>query len=212
MPRARFFRLHPHKQRDILDSATLEFAEFGLEDASLNRIIEASGVSKGAMYYYFDDKADLYTTVLRDALAQRMAVVGELFTAEIPVPDGDYWGAYEALTLRRLHWVREHPDVASIAASLLRLDPNMVAGEQLAELYGEAHAQWERFLEAGQALGAVRDDLPKELLLQVTFGMGETMDKWLFSHWEEMEDADLAPIAATMADLMRRVLEPPRER
>ena len=32
----------------------------GFENASLNRIIKKAGISKGAMYYYFDDKMDLY--------------------------------------------------------------------------------------------------------------------------------------------------------
>ena len=42
-----------------------EFAAHGFHDASLNRIIEAAGISKGSMYYYFDGKEDLFAHVTR---------------------------------------------------------------------------------------------------------------------------------------------------
>ena len=208
MPRARFFRLPEPKRRAILDAATVEFADLGLDDASFNRIIAQAGISKGAMYYYFDDKLDLYTTVLKDALVQKMSVVGEMFSADSLDQELGYWAQYQAMSLRVLTWVREHPEVAALAESLLRLDPHLVADGQLAELYAEAYAQWEGFITAGQALGTVRTDLPLELLLTVTFSMGETMDKWIFTHWKDVDDKGLDEVAATMVDLFRRVLEP----
>ncbi len=64
MPRPRFLKLDADKQRAILDAARTEFSECGFEAASQNRVIEAAGISKGALYYYFDDKNDLYLTVL----------------------------------------------------------------------------------------------------------------------------------------------------
>lgn len=66
MPRPRFNTLPPDKRQRILEAAALEFASRVFEQASLNRIIEAAGISKGAAYYYFDDKADLYATVVHE--------------------------------------------------------------------------------------------------------------------------------------------------
>src|SRR5690349_22874095 len=64
MPRPRFEKLQPEKRERLLESAAKEFATHGYDDASLNQILEKAGVSKGAAYYYFDDKADLFMTVL----------------------------------------------------------------------------------------------------------------------------------------------------
>ena len=64
MPRPRFDKLPPDKRGRILEAAALEFAAHGFDGASLNRIISTAGISKGAAYYYFDDKADLYATVV----------------------------------------------------------------------------------------------------------------------------------------------------
>ena len=44
------------QQETILRAALAEFAAHGFADASLNRIIEAAGISKGSLYYYFDTR------------------------------------------------------------------------------------------------------------------------------------------------------------
>ena len=72
MPRPRFNNLDADKQASILNAAFEAFSEHGFEDASYNLIIERAGISKGAMYYYFDDKEDLYSTVVRRELGDLM--------------------------------------------------------------------------------------------------------------------------------------------
>ena len=64
MPRPRFARLTAAKRERIMEAAAKEFAAHGYEGATLNRILVEAGISKGAAYYYFDDKADLYLTAL----------------------------------------------------------------------------------------------------------------------------------------------------
>ena len=65
MVRPRFAKLPPAQQQAILRAALDEFAAHGFHDASLNRIIDAAGISKGSMYYYFDGKEDLFAHVTR---------------------------------------------------------------------------------------------------------------------------------------------------
>ena len=65
MARTRFENLARDKQEAILEAAAEEFAEKGFEAASINRIIRASGMSKGSVYYYVEDKADLFATTFQ---------------------------------------------------------------------------------------------------------------------------------------------------
>ena len=76
MPTKRFHNLDPDKRAAFLEAAAEEFATHGYTGASLNRIIERAGTSKGAMYYYFEDKADLYATVVRDTVSRFVAWCG----------------------------------------------------------------------------------------------------------------------------------------
>ena len=64
MPLPRFNRMSQSKRDNILRVAAEEFANHGFDNASFNRIIVQAGISKGAMYYYFADKDDVYRTVL----------------------------------------------------------------------------------------------------------------------------------------------------
>lgn len=59
------------KQR-ILDAAVEVFGERGYRGASVDDVAAAAGVTKGAVYYYFADKADLARD-LQHALWERLA-------------------------------------------------------------------------------------------------------------------------------------------
>jgi len=54
------------------------FAEKGFAAAKLDEIAKRAGVSKGTLYLYFQDKADLFRAVIRDTVAPRVAAVREL--------------------------------------------------------------------------------------------------------------------------------------
>ena len=64
MPRPRFDKLPEEKRERILEAAAKEFVAHGYDGASMNRMLAEAGISKGAAYYYFDDKADLYATAV----------------------------------------------------------------------------------------------------------------------------------------------------
>ena len=53
MPYPRFNKLPGEKRTKLLDIAAQEFAKYGFDDASVNRILEEAHMSKGAAYYYF---------------------------------------------------------------------------------------------------------------------------------------------------------------
>jgi AcrR family transcriptional regulator len=51
-------------QQSILEAAKLEFAEYGLGGARVDRIADRSGFNKRLIYYYFSNKEQLFTAVL----------------------------------------------------------------------------------------------------------------------------------------------------
>ena len=77
MPRPRFETLDPERRHRILASAAESFRRGGLYGASLNDILAVAGISKGVFYYYFDDKLDLYATVVDEAVRRFEAVFEE---------------------------------------------------------------------------------------------------------------------------------------
>lgn len=204
MPRPRFTALDPAKRRAILDAAADVFASDGFGGASYNQIIARAGVSKGAMYYYFDDKADLYRTVIRD-VAERMKSasggLGEFVDAR------SFWTAVRGLCARMLAFVGEEPRLPGLAKSLLAASEGPLA-EELAQTIDGMRAYTEALLGGGREVGAVRDDIPPPLLAHLLMGLGEAFDRWLIPRWQELEPAELIALPERLIELFVRVAAP----
>ncbi len=203
MPRPRFERLDAARRDAILDAAEEEFAAHGFAQASYNRIIERSGVSKGAMYYYFDDKADLYLTVVRRTTAELIAVVGEV--GEVSDPEG-FWAECGALAGRAIGYFMAEPRrgerIRGLVRSLAEAPPGVREVTSLAE------EPTRKILEAGQRVGAVRDDLPIGLLVAMTLGLGEAIDTWMATHWESLPPDAYETYEGELMGVFRRVCAP----
>src|SRR5919112_423758 len=80
MPKSTFFNLPQEKRATIMNAAIEEFAEYGLENASTNRIVKNSGIAKGSFYQYFEDKQDVFMHML-EVIEQKER---EFFTGKPP--------------------------------------------------------------------------------------------------------------------------------
>lgn len=189
MVRPRFAKLPSAQQEAILRSAREEFAAHGFRDASLNRVIEAAGISKGSMYYYFDGKEDLYTHVTRTEFEGLFAAVGVL--PDLGNGDADeFWSSLEDYYLRLMTALAASPQLAALLRGWITASKNPTFQQAMGEIE-QATLPWiEQALAAGQRVGAVRDDLPSSLLIAVILSMGEAMDIWLVS---QQPDEDALP-------------------
>ena len=206
MARPRFANLDLDTRHRILETAAEEFASRGFEGVSLNQLIDRLGMSKGSFYYYFDDKADLFTTVADLAWAIVLPVEQldlETFNADT------YWPSLEALMQEARSRIRANPWL--VGFTRLMYDPPEIAGvrESLAEKFDEAR-QWQaELIRRGQTLGAVRVDLPVELLQALLVGADEAGDRWFVSNWENLEEKEIERLFQEVFAIFKRMLEAP---
>jgi len=62
-------------REQLLDAAASVFAERGYSGASMEAIARAAGVTKGALYWNFESKADLFFSLLEERVDQRLRVL-----------------------------------------------------------------------------------------------------------------------------------------
>ncbi|MGS2808426.1 TetR family transcriptional regulator [Nocardia sp. MW-W600-9] len=87
----------------IIKSAAVEFGKSGYAAASLNRILEGSRATKGAMYFHFDSKEDLARAVLETAV-ERYRVCAERWLARADLGPLDVLhGMVDEIALRLEH-------------------------------------------------------------------------------------------------------------
>lgn len=206
MPRPRFDRLSPEKRERILEAAAKSFAASGYENASFNRILSEAGISKGAAYYYFDDKADLYVTTLQHYMGEMLAAI-DFDPARLTADN--YWAEVAGLYRQQFSLYAQRPWVMGIAkAAGAPLSMDTLAEGPLAEVWAAAMGLMAGLLQRGLELGMVRSDLPADLLHELLLAVDTAHDRWLLDRWAIMAPEDLSAAAERIADTLRRLLSP----
>jgi TetR/AcrR family transcriptional regulator len=80
----------------ILQAAAKEFAELGIAGARTDAIAREAQVNKALLYYYFNDKEELYGAVLDDAFSGMRSKVFRVLDSDLPPREKilAYVGAY----------------------------------------------------------------------------------------------------------------------
>ncbi len=186
--------------------AAMEFASRGYEGVSLNQLLDRLGMSKGSFYYYFDDKADLFSTVADLAWAIFLPIEEfdlEEFNAE------NFWPSLEALMGEMRSRIRANPWL--VGFTRLMYNPPDIPGvlDALSEKFAEARKWQAELIERGQALGTVRNDLPAGLLQALLVGADEAGDRWVVENWERLGEVEVERIFNQVFGIFRRMLESP---
>ncbi|MGW8357564.1 TetR/AcrR family transcriptional regulator [Streptomyces wedmorensis] len=166
MPLPRFDRLPAERQESILTVARRHFADHGTEAASYNKIIEAAGFSKTAAYHYFDGREDLLAAVLDGVLGRLLGALGPWIAAG---DEPEFWDRLGAGAGALAAHLRDHPDDLALA------DP---AIGRVREGDGPWLAWFDALVSNGQALGVIRTDVDRGLLVTVTAAVVRAADAW----------------------------------
>lgn len=203
MPRPRFNKLPIEKRERILEAAAKEFAANGYDGASLNRILDKAGISKGAAYYYFDDKADLYATTVLHYSQELISVIDPTdFKA------ASFWAELTAVYRHQFISYAERPWVFGVVKAGGAPSVESLTDGPLAELWQQAQFLLVQLLRRGQELEVIRTDLEESLLLSLVMSVDMAHDRWLYAHWQELSPADLEQAAIRIGDTLRRLLAP----
>lgn len=206
MARPRFHKTDPAKQEAILHAAAKEFIQVGYEGASINRILFAAGVSKGAFYYYFDDKADLACTVLLWAYRDVLATYERI---RIPEDATKFWEEIQRFTRESQSLLARAPYANDL---LSRLSYAFVSDRELEARAGQMFTQiagtMKAFLTRGQELGVVRTDIPVDTIIGVSQGIKEALIREYTSNDHVLSHEEFERLAELQLDLFRRVSAP----
>jgi TetR/AcrR family transcriptional regulator, cholesterol catabolism regulator len=78
MAMTRRAELSEDRKNEILDAALEVFSEMGLQEASVDDVVERSGLSKGTLYWYFKSKDRLIGALMKRFFAQELGKVRKL--------------------------------------------------------------------------------------------------------------------------------------
>ncbi len=104
-------RSGPESKKRILKAALKVFSERGYKGASMRAIASTAGISVGALYLYFSNKEDLYSTLIKDKLDVLADRTGEILRdAQDPAE------ALKDFIAMRLEYAKKHREYILVQA------------------------------------------------------------------------------------------------
>lgn len=143
------------RREEILSAARACFARFGYEGATVRRLEEATGLSRGAIFHHFRDKDSLFLAVAEDDAAEMVETVARNglvqvmrdLLARAADPDSSGWLGTQLEVSRRV-----------------RTDPGFA--ERWAQRIGAIEAATAERLKRQRDAGTLRDDVPLDTLIR----------------------------------------------
>src|SRR5258708_8776667 len=153
MPFPRFDKLPQEKRERLLEIAAEEFAKHGFEDGSVNRILERAKMSKGAAYYYFEDKIDLFFTVVQYGNERLKLINQEVDIAALT--EENFWPIFADLHREPLLRSFEEPWLFAAIKAAGALSPAALEPEALATFSKQNITSVMAILKRGEYIGGV---------------------------------------------------------
>ncbi|MBM3220625.1 MAG: TetR/AcrR family transcriptional regulator [Candidatus Rokubacteria bacterium] len=162
------------KHQQIIEAAVRVFARNGYYNSRVSDIAREAGVASGTIYLYFKTKDDILVTLFREKMAAWVAHVRERIAVE---PDP----VAKVRRLVALHFdtLERDPALAEVVQVELRQGHKFFRGASAHEVsaYFELIGS---VLEAGQAAGVFRGDVPVNVATKVLFGaMDQMATSWV---------------------------------
>lgn len=182
----------------LVDVARQLFAAKGFEGTSVQDVVSVAGVTKGAMYHYFDSKDELLAEIYARVLRHQMERLESYVHSDDPVDVRVHGAAadvvvstienLESTTLffRSLHQLREQDRVA-VTAERRRY-----------------HDLFRGLIQEGQRSGVFRADVDADLVVDYFFGSVHHLPMW----WKAERRLDPHDVGRTFAGLLLDGLRP----
>ena len=187
-----------------MDSAIKEFSERGFENASYNKIIERSGLSKGTVYYYFENKESLLKMVLNEIAEQFMSVSDGL---ELPETKEEFWKVDCEYHRRAMNFIFENPN-SGLVCILFSNDQRI--NSEIHDILEQVLCFRHKLIARGQSLGVVRGDMSVETISMIVQAIGKALSVSMIKNLGDKQNIqnDVRNFVETMRDLSVRIFAP----
>jgi AcrR family transcriptional regulator len=141
------------RRGDILAAARSCFARYGYEGATVRRLEDATGLSRGAIFHHFRDKESLFLAVAEDDAATMVATVAEHGLVQV---------------MRELLERADADDIPGWLGTQLEVSRRLRTDPQFASRWAvrsqAIHSATRDRLDRQRAAGVLREDVPVETL------------------------------------------------
>lgn len=149
-----FNNIPEEKRKKILDVAVSEFANEGFENANINTIAKKAQVSVGALYKYFDTKADLFLMSVNYSISVRDAMLESIVSS-----DEDVLIKLEKLIRSDIEFSRKSGVLIKLYNEVTSEGNSALVEKIAADIEKKSCYAYKKTIEDGQKAGEIRQDI-----------------------------------------------------
>jgi AcrR family transcriptional regulator len=206
VPFPRFYKLGLEQREQFMIAAAQEFAAHGFERSSVNSILERAHISKGRAYYYFEDKFDLFYTVMQ--YCNERLQLFDLQRDPETLDTENFWYIIADVRLQPLLRSMKQPWLFAATKAIRHLSPSVLCREPIATLVNQMQGWLFAVIKKGQELGVIRTDVEDDLLFAWIQAIDDASDYQLLACWNQLNQETITQASYRTTDVLRRLLEP----
>ena len=152
--KATFDNIAPEKRERIINAATAEFALKGFENANINNIAKKADVSVGSLYKYFENKQDMFLTIIHYSIATMEDMLNELLER-----DEDILLKVEHIIRTIQQYSKENVLIVKLYNVMTSENNPRFASQFAFEMESMSARIYRTAIERGKKAGDVREDI-----------------------------------------------------
>ena len=180
----------------LFEAALSEFAAHSYKEASLNEILKAAGMNKGSFYYRFQDKFELYLSLLIRIANEKVASFQEY---ETQLKDCGFFENFRQKAVIGLRFAKAEPRYHALFQRILEEETD-IRGTVNAFVGGMMENMMEQMITQAKAAGELRADLPVQT---TAFIISTLMNKIDTVISPDLEEEKILESVDTLLDILK---------
>ncbi|MDQ0352246.1 AcrR family transcriptional regulator [Alkalibacillus filiformis] len=194
-----FENLEEEKQQRIINAALEEFSLQGYEKASTNRIVNQARIGKGMLFYYFNNKQELYYYLVNYCFD----LLHNKYLPQINLNETDLIERYRKATVSKFSFYKEHPNVFNFLGTLMLADGDLLTEEVQEKIDHLRHVGYD-LVYNNLDYSRFREDVDSEKAMELIKWAMEGYQQQVLANFkgEKMMDIDLDQLSNEFSDYL----------
>ncbi len=201
VPTRVFKKLPEEKQRKIIEEAIKEFALYGFNGASINRLVKNLGIAKGSIFQYFGSKEGLFKAAFEHCLNS----VKDVFRSiKHRSNDSSFFDKIRETILTCINFARTYPEIYQLYLKMIFQEDFPLRKEYLKQIHMFSSSYLKDLVTEGIGRGELRSDLNEN---STVLFLDALLDRFVQSHVVEFWDAGTGIYSASDDRLLQYIDE-----
>ena len=170
----------PEEKRQLIEKEAIrEFAAFGYDKASINRIVDNCQIAKGSFYQYFEDKKDLFLYLVKRVNEKKLEYISPVFQNP---EQFDFFTLIRELFISGLKFAANNPEITLMGNWLFKSKDHPIYNEVVSVGLQNAQKVYTDLLKLAISRNEIRDDIDLDFVSYTISAMNVSVVEYYFQN------------------------------